>query len=442
MGITPNDNTGVAIRWLVWLVAAIGIAAGAVTIVDVSLSLQRIEAHRKATEEARREVSVAIERVRDVRSRTAIALQQIMNGVSDTDLLGIEKSSIHDCIANARAQMLSMTEQEGAEIELLWELGEDLDDVVDYLRVCQSIGILFQDLEARRKQAGQRVRTAIAELLMAASKAEGVQRLQLAVQLNRLSKEGPKEGQNPYEQLLSSLRSGQQSSQLYTNLSDAALLVEGMLAEDSTDELRSLKDNRLRQTLARLRRDSLRLPGDASEDYMSRLDEFQQLLFGTESYDDQKHQTMLATGDGLYSLQMNSILTSKSFNRSAINCQELVGKCLASEQAVLQLLADLYATSAEESINRLRTASQSLYTVAGVAFLAFVVAATWIGRLIGKVVRISQERTRESTEMARILNESPNEVYIFSRDTLKFVEVNEGACEASGFTATRSSSWR
>lgn len=41
----------------------------------------------------------------------------------------------------------------------------------------------------------------------------------------------------------------------------------------------------------------------------------------------------------------------------------------------------------------------------------------------------------ESAELAKVIRESPHEVYIFSRDDLKFIEVNRGACRATGYSS-------
>nr|WP_261361812.1 ATP-binding protein [Aeoliella straminimaris] len=49
-------------------------------------------------------------------------------------------------------------------------------------------------------------------------------------------------------------------------------------------------------------------------------------------------------------------------------------------------------------------------------------------------MRASVDRQRESTEMAKIIRESPTEVYILKRDTLRFVEVNYGTCNNLGYT--------
>lgn len=43
------------------------------------------------------------------------------------------------------------------------------------------------------------------------------------------------------------------------------------------------------------------------------------------------------------------------------------------------------------------------------------------------------EQSRRATSLAQIIHESPNEVYIFSQADLRFEEVNQGACEATGY---------
>ncbi|MEO1498006.1 MAG: ATP-binding protein [Planctomycetota bacterium] len=46
----------------------------------------------------------------------------------------------------------------------------------------------------------------------------------------------------------------------------------------------------------------------------------------------------------------------------------------------------------------------------------------------------SEEKERRAQSLAQIITESPNELYILRRDTLRFVEVNDGARAATGYT--------
>ncbi|QDV62981.1 PAS domain-containing sensor histidine kinase [Crateriforma conspicua] len=40
----------------------------------------------------------------------------------------------------------------------------------------------------------------------------------------------------------------------------------------------------------------------------------------------------------------------------------------------------------------------------------------------------------EAAELAQVIRDSPDEVFIFSRDDLRFVDVNQGACDATGYS--------
>ncbi|TWT78182.1 Sporulation kinase E [Posidoniimonas polymericola] len=51
-----------------------------------------------------------------------------------------------------------------------------------------------------------------------------------------------------------------------------------------------------------------------------------------------------------------------------------------------------------------------------------------------QALKQSHEESRRAASLSKILRESPNEIYVFRRDTLAFIENNEGAERRSGYT--------
>ena len=84
-----------------------------------------------------------------------------------------------------------------------------------------------------------------------------------------------------------------------------------------------------------------------------------------------------------------------------------------------------------ESLELLRTKARLVDEDANVVGMVGVVAD------VSEMKHAERERDRflnESTELAKIIRESPDEVYIFDQASLKFLEVNKGACQATGYS--------
>ena len=427
------DTTGQTIRRLVGIMAALGIGAGGITVIGASLMIQQIESRSKSTEAARREATSAIELLRDYRGRLERKISHPSIESDDARPDNTDSNFVASCVEQAKAGIAKLATPTTPADARLNRLARSLMQMHATLQTSLALESQLDNAIEKRDEAEPKVRSALARLLSEAEKAEGTLRIQLALHINAMLEGDPDVRSTAFRTLLQELRASHQSSQWQATLGDLALMVEQLAASTDADSLRSLKDNRIRQQLARLKLDSLRLPTNADDPYLDRLHDVQQELFGRGAYDDEQHQTMECGPGGLYPLQMRVIKLRRQKVMSAEQSRRLSAECLRMEQDVLESVADLHAVSARKSIASLRDASYTLYALAAATAVAFMISVWKIQRLVSRAIGAATERSREATEMAKVVTESPNEVYICRQDTLQLVVVNDGACEATGY---------
>ncbi len=74
---------------------------------------------------------------------------------------------------------------------------------------------------------------------------------------------------------------------------------------------------------------------------------------------------------------------------------------------------------------------------AAVLFMVLVImffAARRADTMLGLEVELSQQAMDSSSRLGKIIDQSSNEIYVFSADTLEFIEVNRGACQNLGYS--------
>lgn len=74
---------------------------------------------------------------------------------------------------------------------------------------------------------------------------------------------------------------------------------------------------------------------------------------------------------------------------------------------------------------------------AGVLFLVFIVmflAARKADSIIDLEAELSREAMEDSNRLGKILDQSANEIFVFTTDTLEFIQVNRGACHNLGYS--------
>jgi PAS domain S-box-containing protein len=433
--------TGRTISRLVWMMAAMGCLAGTITVVGACILFYQFELHRESIDNARRSTTQTIELLRNHRGRLAGAvLQRPAPTAATAEEEAVCRKGVHAAVKRAKAAVLTMAGGDIQQVHLvashLDQLAMDIGSLQDTVRVVLTQAERCKEAVQLRDEAASRARSSLSDLLSVADKAEGTLRIDLAIQLNDLQRNASTTSSTDSEavhELVQRSRSTYHTLQLRTNISEMAIIIEQLLSSSNVDELANIKDNRIRQTLARLHRDCLRLTGDTADLLSARLQDFQADLIGRDSIIDGQNQSIARASKGLYRCQLE-ILDAQTTHLDAVEHSNALSEdCLRSEQGVLSSVAELQASSAKRGVAILQSSYWALSLLSVATAVAFLVSVLRIQHHVTLAIRESEESYREATEMATVVAESPNEVYVFRQDTLQFIVVNDGACEATGY---------
>ena len=100
---------------------------------------------------------------------------------------------------------------------------------------------------------------------------------------------------------------------------------------------------------------------------------------------------------------------------------------------VIELFADV--THGMGSIHKIDT--QMIIASVGVLFVVLMViylAARRADSVLELEAEVSREAMESSGRLGKILDQSANEIFVFAADTLKFIQVNKGACHNLGYS--------
>jgi len=100
---------------------------------------------------------------------------------------------------------------------------------------------------------------------------------------------------------------------------------------------------------------------------------------------------------------------------------------------VIELFADV--TRGMGSIHTIDT--QMIIASVGVLFVVLIIiylAARRADSVLELEAEVSREAMESSSRLGKILDQSANEIFVFAADTLKFIQVNKGACHNLGYS--------
>ena len=103
------------------------------------------------------------------------------------------------------------------------------------------------------------------------------------------------------------------------------------------------------------------------------------------------------------------------------------------ETLVVELFTDV--TSGMAAINK--ADKQMIIASVGVLFVVFIVmylAARRADSVLELEAEVSREAMESSNRLGKILDQSANEIFVFASDSLKFIQVNKGACDNLGYS--------
>ena len=385
---------------LVWLLSLVGMSAGGIMLLIFALSIQDMRAERRSRDALQQETVRTVEVLHRSLGRAEAELTGLLEGQAQEQGAG-------EWIAEFRAELPTVTRVDPARRDAAASAIEELAslhrEAVGWQAERQGGHALFLE----RRSA---VESALLSLREAVEKAEGKERLQLAIELNRLQGRGATGAADPAGVALLRSRLNPVLTAARTELADLALLMERMVAEPNADQLVDYKDNRLKPTLSRLRDavDRAAALNGVESAIAEPMDIFETLLLGEGYTFDLDHQTIVVGRDGFYEMVEQAHRIEKDREDIFRTCQqalEIAHRVVddirkAAELSVLQLSADTEARF-----------SQALYSMVSVAVLTaglFLLFANRIARTVKLQVETIRTAYRSLAETAEALEAAKN----------------------------------
>jgi len=384
----------------VWLLTLVGMSAGGIMLLIFALSIQDMRAERRSRDALQQETVRTAEVMHRSLGEAESELTRLLDEQAEAEGAG-------EWIAHFRAELptvarVNPSRQEAAVVAI--------DELAGLYRRAVDWRAAYLRGHNQFRERRRAVESALLALREVVEKAEGRERLQLAIELNRLlGRDGaephaPGNGDAPRPKMNPVLTAAR------SELADLALLLERMVAEPNADRLVDYKDNRLKPILTRLRDAVARATsgGGVESELAEPMRNFETLLLGEGYTIDFDHQTIVVGGNGFYEMverghrieedREQILQQTRHALESAHGVVDDIRK--AAELSVLQLSADT-----ETRFN------QALYSMVGVAVLTagvFLLFANRIARTVKLQVETIRTAYRSLAETAEALEAAKN----------------------------------
>lgn len=398
--MSPTRQTGSA-SGLVWLLSFVGMAAGAVMLSIFALSIHEMRVERRSRDALQNETVATVEILNQSLARANGAL----NALLDESAVELDTGP---WMEDFRGELDTIARVESAQEPIARAALDKLAMLHEQLVEWQDEQRQGHDRFAERRVALDK---ALMSLREAVERAEGKERLRLAVELNRaLSAPGKRVGAGAGAAEPLRPRLDPVLGAARRELSDLALLLERLVAEPNSDSLVDYKDNRLKPILSRLRNavDGA-IQGDGADRAMAgHLDQFENLLLGEGYTFDLDHQTIVTGTDGFYQM----VEDGHRMERERSELRRAVQEALATAHGVV----DDVRKSAELSVLQLSADTevrfnQALYSMVAVGVLSsavFLLFANRIARTIRTQVETIRAAYRSLADTAEALETAKN----------------------------------
>jgi signal transduction histidine kinase/DNA-binding response OmpR family regulator len=356
-----------SILWMVRLLEAIGFLMVAVMIGQSGLQLRSIRSGRLQLQEQQEHLNQA---TRELIQRAGEAHREIEAALDEyTPFTG--KSHAADGLARITHQLSQAPDDPSAFLAL-----NRLDAVANRLAAVEKEAVAWRtqydtDLTDLTQQRSH-VRTLVAAMRSEAELQEGRRRLQLAVEFKARQTAQGEEAARLALLLADHTRQANHGfADFRTDLADLARIVELFNGEENVDDLVELKDNMLRPALDRINYQ------------FDLLQDLKVALFGKGFTADERHQKILTTGGGLYTLRRDVLLLrgvhEKLKDELATAANDVDGGVTAFG-ATAQIRSQALAVKMEQIL----TANWQQVMVFGIGCLTLFLIVSW---LISRAIR-------------------------------------------------------
>lgn len=385
---------------LVWTLAAVGIGAGTLTMLLEYRVLSDLREERTITTATEARITEMLRAIRRERDLVFEQIENRLNGSpSPQESAHKPAELLADLIENCRPYFQRMEDQNISfddeldsmhrSIERLQSIQSDVNGMMEESeRVTMELEATWSELQLRLNR-----------LTAALHKLEGQRRLKQEIWLRRYRMEDRENAERLAVQYIEHLGALTGLRTLKSELSDLVLYVERLQGEDEIDNLVSLKDNEMRQVLARLHR-AIRQSNDPELMAFEPLAQaIQDETFGLGAIDDTAHQTLTLGEGGLFSLKHRQLELQGQRQILQSKLAQSLSDYLEAERTLdyqLILAIEEEGLRAEETLRN--TWLRTLYTDILVA-IAFLLLA-WRVSTLGKRAETELQANNEVLEGA------------------------------------------
>ena len=386
-------NEGQRVLVMVWVVVLASVAAGSITIGLVGWSLFGVRVERSQLKERQQQLVRDNEQIDRLVEAVLSEFDELLdertvhtpNPTPINELQTLVDTRLHSDPEGHLRLILNGLQASSSKMKEFWN-----QTVVWNAQY----KMIFPDLSEHRTL--RHVRNLVNNLEEAVVTAEGRSRIDDAILYKRWRASRGAEASR-LAQVILEQRAQRETKDLRTfeiELSEVGRLIEVLAGEEEIDNLADIKDNQLKASLGRLRRDFKGLI-DIDESFAQVdpqiLEAIYVALFGKEYSIDTSHQTVIVGQGGLYQLQHTLLRLRQQKDELQVKVKH-VSTEINSFQDRFALLTQQYATTLARDVEENLT--QSLYNlliIGGACFIGFLGLAVMISRSIRRQVNTIEE---------------------------------------------------
>jgi signal transduction histidine kinase/CheY-like chemotaxis protein len=280
----------------VWVLAGLGLAAGAVFLAVFGWVLNSAQREREEIDRVQAQLAALVSNLESNLAGVALELTANLSGdpvpAPDTDRLAQLERLVRESREESRDPEID---------EQLSRLGQELTGLRGLRERCRRWSGDSERARAELVQARAASEAALHRIRASVASGEGRQRLKRVVSIRKYKKASGAAAKGLADEIIGGMEKSASMTAIHNELADLALLSE-KLAVGNADQLSDLKDNRFTSSLSRLRRELSKIASDEGDVPIdpAAIEALEVALFGEGFTNDIAHQTIVPGEGGLY----------------------------------------------------------------------------------------------------------------------------------------------
>jgi signal transduction histidine kinase/DNA-binding response OmpR family regulator len=367
---------------LVWALTATGLAASALALLVAQVTLNRISEQRARTAAAEDRAAASFRDLRAARESVLVDFRTYLDAAvrdapgenpTPSDLLPL-LTACEESLTELAAGALTFDQ----ELDAIHQSIASLDDLHTRIERLASTSVRNN---AALDAAWLDVRSQLIEMRGLADKMEGRRRIrqELALRDYRRS-EGP-DAAALLDTVVQSLDLAREFRAVRTELADVTLVAEQLWRESHIDQLVSLRDNSIRQSLDRLSHAALLITGERINEFRTRTSELSDALIGPAERPELAERPSAPQDTGLFALKREELSLQEEGRVLERELLAALNAYAENERALERVLADVLVVDAQRAEVMLRRAWYGALFVGTIFMAGFLLLARRIAAL-------------------------------------------------------------